>query len=47
VLGALVFVAPRAALGLWDVAFVVALSFGGHVLVNHAAFWLGIREVKW
>ena len=46
-LGALVLLAPRAALGLWDVVIVVAVSFGGHVLVNHAAYWLGIRDVKW
>lgn len=46
-LGALVLVWPRAALDLRDVAVVVVLSFGGHVLVNHAAYWLGIREVKW
>ncbi len=46
-LGALVLVAPRAILGLWDVVDVVALSFGGHVLINHTAYWLGIRDVKW
>jgi len=46
-LGALVLVAPRAILGLWDVVGVVALSFGGHVLINHTAYWLGIRDVKW
>jgi CDP-2,3-bis-(O-geranylgeranyl)-sn-glycerol synthase len=46
-LGALILVAPRAALGVWDVVIVVALSFGGHVLVNHGAYWLGIRNVRW
>jgi CDP-2,3-bis-(O-geranylgeranyl)-sn-glycerol synthase len=46
-LGALVLVAPRAALGRWDVVIVVAVSFVGHVLVNHAAYRLGIRDVKW
>ena len=47
VLGALVLVAPRATLNLWDLVIVVALSFGGHILINHAAYWLGIRDVKW
>jgi CDP-2,3-bis-(O-geranylgeranyl)-sn-glycerol synthase len=46
-LGALVLVAPRAILGLSDVVIVVALSFGGHVLINHTAYRLGIRDVKW
>jgi CDP-2,3-bis-(O-geranylgeranyl)-sn-glycerol synthase len=46
-LGALALVAPHAALCVGDVALVVALSFGGHVLVNRAGYWLGIREVKW
>jgi hypothetical protein len=47
VLGALVLVAPRATLSLWDLVIVVALSFGGHILINHSAYWLGIRDVKW
>jgi CDP-2,3-bis-(O-geranylgeranyl)-sn-glycerol synthase len=47
VLGALIVVAPRATLALGDVIIVLALSFGGHVAVNHAAYWLGIRDVKW
>ena len=47
VLGALVLVGPRATLGLGDVAIVLGLSFAGHILANHTAYWLGIREVKW
>jgi CDP-2,3-bis-(O-geranylgeranyl)-sn-glycerol synthase len=47
VLGALLLVAPRATLGLADVAIVLGVSFGGHVGVNHAAYWLGIRDVEW
>jgi CDP-2,3-bis-(O-geranylgeranyl)-sn-glycerol synthase len=47
VLGALILVAPRSTLGLGDIALVLALSFGGHIAVNHAAYWLGIRDVKW
>ena len=45
--GALVFVAPRAALGAGDIAVVLVLSVGGHIVVNHLAYWLGIRDVKW
>jgi CDP-2,3-bis-(O-geranylgeranyl)-sn-glycerol synthase len=47
VLGALVLVAPRATLSLWDLVIVVAFSFGGHIPTNHSAYWLGIRDVKW
>ena len=36
-LGALVFVAPRAALGAGDIAVVLVLSVGGHIVVNHLA----------
>jgi CDP-2,3-bis-(O-geranylgeranyl)-sn-glycerol synthase len=46
-LGALVLVAPRSTLGLGDVALVLVLSFGGHIAVNHVAYWLGIRDVRW
>ncbi len=47
VLGALALVVRRAVLDLWDVAIVIALSFAGHIVVNRAAYWLGIRDVKW
>lgn len=47
VLGALILVAPRAALAPADVAILLGVSFGGHVTVNHAAYWLGIRDVRW
>jgi CDP-2,3-bis-(O-geranylgeranyl)-sn-glycerol synthase len=47
VLGALTLVAPGSTLRLADVALVLGLSFGGHIAVNHAAYWLGIRDVKW
>ncbi len=47
VLGALILVAPRSTLGLGDVVLVLVLSFGGHIAVNHAAYWLGIRDVRW
>ncbi len=47
VLGALVLVWPRAALSLADVAVVLALSFVGHILVNHVGYWLGVRDARW
>jgi CDP-2,3-bis-(O-geranylgeranyl)-sn-glycerol synthase len=47
VAGALIFVAPRSILTPGDVAIVLALSFAGHIGVNHAACWLGIRDTKW
>jgi CDP-2,3-bis-(O-geranylgeranyl)-sn-glycerol synthase len=47
VLGALVLVRPRAALSPGDVGVVVGLSVGGHVVVNHVAYWLGVRDERW
>jgi CDP-2,3-bis-(O-geranylgeranyl)-sn-glycerol synthase len=47
VLGALLLVGPRAALTPGDIAIVLGLTFGGHIVVNHVAYWLGIRDVKW
>jgi CDP-2,3-bis-(O-geranylgeranyl)-sn-glycerol synthase len=45
--GALILVAPSARLGPGDVVLVLVLSFVGHIGVNHVAYWLGIRDVKW
>jgi CDP-2,3-bis-(O-geranylgeranyl)-sn-glycerol synthase len=45
--GALIFVAPRSALSLGDIAIVLSLTIAGHVVVNHVAYGLGIRDVKW
>jgi CDP-2,3-bis-(O-geranylgeranyl)-sn-glycerol synthase len=47
VVGALVLVGPRAGLSPGDVAIILGASFIGHILTNHVAYWLGIREVKW
>lgn len=47
VLGALVLVGPDSALSLGDIATVLSLTFGGHIVVNHVAYCLGIRDVKW
>jgi CDP-2,3-bis-(O-geranylgeranyl)-sn-glycerol synthase len=47
VLGALVLVWGAAALSWGDLVTILALSVFGHVLVNHLAYWLGIRDVRW
>ncbi len=47
VLGALALVWGAAALSWVDLATILALSVIGHILVNHLAYWLGIRDVKW
>jgi CDP-2,3-bis-(O-geranylgeranyl)-sn-glycerol synthase len=47
VLGALVLVWPLVALAWSDVAIVVALSFAGHIVVNHIGYWLGVRDATW
>ncbi len=47
VLGALLLVGRRAALSASDVAIVLALSFVGHILVNHIGYWLGVRDARW
>jgi hypothetical protein len=43
----LIFVAPRPARSLGDIAIVLSLTVSGHVVVNHVAYWLGVRDVKW
>lgn len=47
VVGALVFVWPRAALAWGDLAIVLLVSFVGHILVNHIGYWLGVRDRRW
>jgi CDP-2,3-bis-(O-geranylgeranyl)-sn-glycerol synthase len=47
VLGALVFTGRRAELSAWDVVLIVGLSALGHVVVNHAGYWLGVRPSRW
>jgi CDP-2,3-bis-(O-geranylgeranyl)-sn-glycerol synthase len=47
VLGALALVWGAAALSWVDLATILALSVIGHILVNHLAYWLGIRDVRW
>jgi CDP-2,3-bis-(O-geranylgeranyl)-sn-glycerol synthase len=47
VLGALALVWGAAALSWVDLATILVSSVIGHVLVNHLAYRLGIRDVKW
>jgi CDP-2,3-bis-(O-geranylgeranyl)-sn-glycerol synthase len=47
VLGALVCLWPWIRLGWQEVLLVCVISFAGHILVNHLAYWLGIRDTKW
>ena len=47
VLGALALVGGQAALSWADVATILLLTVAGHILVNHLAYWLGIRSVRW
>lgn len=47
VAGALVFAWPWLRLGWLEILAVLAISFIGHIVVNHLAYWLKIRDVKW
>jgi CDP-2,3-bis-(O-geranylgeranyl)-sn-glycerol synthase len=47
VLGALALVWGAAALSSVDLVLILVLSVIGHVLVNHLAYRLGVRDVKW
>ncbi|HET9923119.1 MAG TPA: CDP-archaeol synthase, partial [Methylomirabilota bacterium] len=46
-LGALALVWGQAALSWADLATILLLTVGGHILVNHLGYWIGIRDVKW
>ena len=47
VLGALALVHARVALAWSDLLAILALSFCGHILVNHLGYWLGVRDTRW
>ena len=47
VVGALIFVYPIVILPLNKVIIILLLSFILHILVNHFAFYMGIRKEKW
>jgi CDP-2,3-bis-(O-geranylgeranyl)-sn-glycerol synthase len=47
VVGALLIVWPWASITWSDVAVILVLSFLGDIAVNHAAYWMGIRDTRW
>ena len=47
VIGALIFVAPLVVLSLNKVIIILILSFILHMIVNHIAYYTGIRNEKW
>ena len=47
VVGALLIVWPWASITWFDVAVILILSFFGDIAVNHAAYWIGIRDTRW
>jgi CDP-2,3-bis-(O-geranylgeranyl)-sn-glycerol synthase len=46
-IGALLFTSLVYTPSLALILTVIAISFFGNILVNHAAFWLDIRKEKW
>jgi CDP-2,3-bis-(O-geranylgeranyl)-sn-glycerol synthase len=47
VMGALVFMWPWIRLSWQEVLLIFEVSFAGHIVVNHIAYWLGIRDTAW
>ena len=47
VIGALIFIYPLVILSLDKILVILFLSFILHVIVNHIAFYSGIRKEKW
>ena len=47
ILGALLFAWPCLGLRLLDVAVILVFTFVAHIVVNHIAFRLRIRDTKW
>jgi CDP-2,3-bis-(O-geranylgeranyl)-sn-glycerol synthase len=47
VLGALIFTWGCVPLSWPDLATILLLSTGGHILINRLGYWIGIRDVKW
>lgn len=47
ILGALLLSLPWLRLRLREVALLLAFTFVAHIVVNHIAFRLGIRDTKW
>jgi CDP-2,3-bis-(O-geranylgeranyl)-sn-glycerol synthase len=47
VIGSLILTWRQARLSWVDGVLILAFSAGGHVLVNHLGYWLGIRDTRW
>lgn len=47
VIGSLIFIYPVYRLSFTQIATIIILSFVLHVTINHAAYYLKIRKVKW
>jgi CDP-2,3-bis-(O-geranylgeranyl)-sn-glycerol synthase len=47
IVGALIFALPWVRPGWPELIIVLAITFAGHVAVNHLAYWLKIRDTKW
>jgi CDP-2,3-bis-(O-geranylgeranyl)-sn-glycerol synthase len=46
-IGALVFTWSRVSLAWSDAVVILAVTAGGHVIVNHLGYWLGVRDTRW
>src|SRR3989338_8797909 len=47
VFGALIFVYPVAKLSMEKIAIILFISFILHMVINHIAFYTGIRKERW
>ncbi len=47
IIGALIFVSFVVDVSWRMVLFITVISFLGHILVNHTAYYLGVRKEKW
>ena len=47
IIGALIFSYPLAKLSLENILIILTLSFILHIIVNHIAFYTGVRKEKW
>ena len=47
VIGALIFVFPLVTLSISKIIIIIILSFVLHIIVNHLAFYTGVRKEKW
>ena len=47
VIGAIIFVFPLVKLSIDKIMIIIILSFILHIIVNHLAFYTGVRKEKW